>query len=187
MLLERPLAVGRVAGHEEVRKHEVRRAIAPRSAEPIRESRVLEDIVSAERLGEPRHDALPATGHDPPELLYIKTGHVGRRVRRMPRALLQAVRLGVFNDLATLVWQEGSHFVDGAVLVRQLCRVAHASLDSGDGLGRRRRGPGPPPRYRPQEREAVLGLVERDDRVLVRVGGRASECVQQRRHRGLVA
>ena len=119
MLLQRPLPVGRVAGHEEVRKHEVRRAIAPRSAEPIRESRVLEDIVSAERLGEPRHDALPATRHDPPELLYIKTGHVGRRVRRVSRALLQAVRLGVFNNFATLAWQESRCLMDAAVLLRQ--------------------------------------------------------------------
>ena len=105
----------------------------------------------------------------------------------MSRAPLQAVRLGVFNDLATLVWQEGSHFVDGAVRVRQRCRVADALLDGGDGLGRRGRGPGPPLRHGSQEREAVLGLVERHDRVLARVGGRAGERVQQRRHRGLVS
>ena len=106
----------------------------------------------------------------------------------MSRAPLQAVRLGVFNNLATLGWQEDHRrLADGAVLVRQLCRVAHASLDSGDGLGRRRRGPGPPLRHGSQECEAIFGLVERHDGLLVRVGGRAGERVQQRRHRGLVA
>ena len=73
------------------------------------------------------------------------------------------------------------------MLVRQRCRVAHASLDSGDGLGRRRRGPGPPLRHGSQECEAIFGLVERHDGLLVRVGGRARERVQQRRHRGLVS
>ena len=109
-------------------------------------------------------------------------------MRRVPRAPLQAVRLGVFNNLATLGWQEHHRrLVDGAVRVRQRCRVADASLDGGDGLGRRGRGPGPPLRHGSQEREAVLGLVERHDRVLARVDSRAGERVQQRRHRGLVS
>ena len=173
MLLERPLTVGGVAGHEEVGEHKVRR----------------DDIAAiAERLGEPRHNALYARARDPPQRLLVEARHVRRRVGSVPRAPDQADLLSYGPDIAAFVlWKDHRRLVDGAMRVRQRCRVADASLDGGDGLGRRGRGPGPLPRDRAQEREAVLGLVERHDRVLARVGGRARERVQQRRHRGLVA
>ena len=173
MLLERPLTVGGVAGHEEVGEHKVRR----------------DDIAAiAERLGEPRHNALYARARDPPQRLLVEARHVRRRVGSVPRAPDQADLLSYGPDIAAFVlWKDHRRLVDGAVLLRQRGRVANASLDGGDGLGGRGRGSGPPLRHGSQEREAVLGLVERDDRVLVRVGGRAGERVQQRRHRGLVA
>ena len=173
MLLQRPLPVGRVAGHEEVGEHKVRR----------------DDIAAiAERLGEPRYNALYARARDPPQRLLVEARDVRGRMGRVPRAPDQADLLSYGPDIAAFVlWKDYRRLVDGAMLLRQRGRVADASLDGGDGLCRRGRGPGPLPRDRAQEREAVLGLVERHDRVLVRVGGRAGERVQQRRHRGLVA
>ena len=88
MLLERPLAVGRVAGHEEVGEHKVRR----------------DDIAAiAERLGEPRHNALYARARDPPQRLLVEARDVRGRVCRVPRATDQANLLSHGPNIAAFV------------------------------------------------------------------------------------
>ena len=85
MLLERPLPVGRVARDEEVGEHKVRR----------------DDIAAiAERLGEPRHNALYARARDPPQRLLVEARHVRRRVGSVPRAPDQADLLSYGPDIA---------------------------------------------------------------------------------------
>ena len=107
MLLERPLLVGRIARDEEVGEHKVRR----------------DDIAAiAERLGEPRYNALYARARDPPQRLLVEARHVRRRVGGMPRAPDQADLLSYGPDIAAFVlWKDYRRLVDGAMRVRQWC------------------------------------------------------------------